>query len=323
VGREDGNRRPPIRHLTRRARGAAERVTGTWRRTGFPYRRARTPRGLDPAPERHPVGAAYDTAWSREWPARFVRVVAVNTVWRAAVGYFARPEIRGADRLADLDGPAIFAANHHSHADTPLLLTCIPEPWRNKLVIGAAADYFFRNRPTSFISALFIGAVPVERQRANRRNIDDLIALLADGWSTVLFPEGGRSPDGWGQEFRGGAAFLAKQSGVPVVPVYVEGTSKILPKGKTVPRPHDVLISFGSPLRFAPNHTHKTFTDEIQAHVEALADETVTGWWRARQRLHSGRTPTLQGPEGAGAWRRSWALSARHVRPQRRPWPRL
>jgi len=319
----DGGQRRPIRHLTqRRARLVAGRLSGAVRSSRFPYRAGRRPAGLEPAPRRHPVGAAYETAWAREWPARLVRLVAVNTVWRAAVEYFARPEIAGIDRLADLDGPAIFAANHHSHADTPLMLTCIPEPWRNKLAIGAAADYFFASRPASFTSALLIGAVPVERNRANRRNIDDLIGLLRDGWSTVLFPEGGRSPDGWGQEFKGGAAFLAKQSGRPVVPVYVEGTSRILPKGRTLPRPHSVFLNFGSPLYFDPHHGHRSFTEELQSRVEALADETASDWWRSRQRLHAGRTPSLQGPSQAGAWRRSWALGARQAR-RRRTWPKV
>ena len=55
-------------------------------------------------------------------------------------------EIFGLDRLDGLEGPAIFAANHHSHVDTPLLITSIPEPWRHRIVVAAAADYFFPTR---------------------------------------------------------------------------------------------------------------------------------------------------------------------------------
>lgn len=316
------NRRPPIRHLVRRARRAAsvDRVAQAWHSTGFPYRAARAPRGLD-VPVAHPLGADYDTRWAREWPARFARLVAVEAMWKPMVGFFADPEIHGVDRLDGLDGPAIFAAGpHHSHADTPLLLTTIPEPWRNRMVIGAAADYFFPSRPAAFVSALFIGAVPVDRERANRRNIDELVGLLTNGWSTVLYPEGGRSPDGWGQEFKGGAAFLAKQSGVPVVPVYVDGTRRILPKGRTFPKRGQVLVLFGPPMAFGPGDTHKSFTDRLQSEVEALADEVATDWWRARRRLHASRTPTLTGP-ATTSWRRRWELTAKD-QPRRRPsWP--
>jgi 1-acyl-sn-glycerol-3-phosphate acyltransferase len=269
------------------------------------------------------AGADYDTAWARRYPARLARVALVEGVARPSVAALARPERHGLDRLdqlAERGGPVIFAANHHSHVDTPLLLTQIPEPWRNRLAIGAAADYFFPNRPTAFASALFIGAVPVDRHRASRRNIDDLVRLLRDGWSTVLYPEGGRSPDGWAQEFKGGAAFLAKQARVPVVPVYLEGTRKIMPKGSTLPRRAKVLVHFGTPLHFTEGDNHIRFTDRLQRSIESLADESATDWWRARQRLHADRTPAMSGPE-ASSWRRRWELTARdHRRPPRR-WP--
>lgn len=318
----DPNRRPPIRHLYRRARRAPSvtRLASVWRATRFPYRAAPVPRGVEPPPPAHPVGADYETAWAREWPARLARLVAVEAFWKPVVDWYCDPDVRGADRLAGHDGPAIFAANHHSHADTPLLLTTIPEPWRNRLAIGAAADYFFPNRPTAFASALFIGAVPVDRARASRRNIDELVQLLRDGWSTVLYPEGGRSPDGWAQEFKGGAAFLAKQAGVPVVPVYVEGTRRIMPKGANLPRRAKVLVHLGHPLHFGPDDNHKRFTDRLQQAVESLADETATDWWRSRQRLHAGRTPSMSGPD-ASSWRRRWELTARDRRPRPRRWP--
>ena len=104
----------------------------------------------------------------------------------------------------------------------------MPAPWRHKAFVAAAADYFFGNRTTGALSALFIGAIPIERTSINRNTIDKAVTLLRSGWSMVIYPEGGRSPDGWGQEFRPGAAFLAKQAGVPVVPVLIRGTFDIL-----------------------------------------------------------------------------------------------
>ena len=67
---------------------------------------------------------------------------------RPAIAALARPDRHGLDRLASSASTArsIFAANHHSHLDTPLLLTSLPEPWRHKLFVGAAADYFFGTR---------------------------------------------------------------------------------------------------------------------------------------------------------------------------------
>src|SRR3546814_7527051 len=69
--------------------------------------------------------------------------------------FLGAPERDGLDRLSGLtDGPVIFAGNHHSHLDTPVVLTSIPEPWRHRVFVGAAADYFFRTRLTSVASEI-------------------------------------------------------------------------------------------------------------------------------------------------------------------------
>src|SRR4029077_16215359 len=163
--------------------------------------------------------------------------------------------------LRDLETPqpVIFAANHHSHVDTPLLLSSLPEPWRHKVFVGAAADYFFKTTVTSVASALALNAIPIERTRVSRRSADDAAALIDDGWSLVIFPEGGRSPDGWGQPFRGGAAYLALRCQVPVVPVHIEGPGRILRKGRNRPRRSPTRLTFGDPLWPAEGEDSRRF----------------------------------------------------------------
>jgi 1-acyl-sn-glycerol-3-phosphate acyltransferase len=231
----------------------------------------------------------------------------------------ADPTRRGYDRLAGLEGPVIFAANHHSHVDAGLLLTSLPEPWRHKVFAAAAADYFFVNRVTAAASALALGAIPIERSEVTRRSADQSAELLDDGWSMVIFPEGGRSPDGWGQKFRGGAAYLSIRCGVPVVPVHIEGTGNILPKGRNRPRPGRTQVTFGAPLRPAEDESSRRYAARIEAAVAALADEVSHDWYTARVRAHAGKSPDLGGPD-AGGWRRAWALGER--RPTRRGRPK-
>ena len=103
--------------------------------------------------------------------------------------------------------------------------------------MGAAADYFFRTRLTSTLSALAIGAIPIERTKVTRRSAALASELIDEGWSMLIFPEGGRSPDGWGQPFRGGAAYLSLRCDVPVVPVHLQGTGRILRNGKKLHTP--------------------------------------------------------------------------------------
>lgn len=281
-----------------------------------------TPAGVERPEKRRNVGADYDTEWARAWPARFVRLAALNGVWRPVVDLFASPTVIGADRFEHVDGPVIFAANHHSHADTPLMMTAVPEPRRNRLFIAAAADYFFANRVSSPLSALFIGAIPVERHRVSRAAIDQSLELLSDGWNMLIFPEGARSPDGWGQQFTAGAAFLSSHSGAPIVPVHIMGTDKVLPKGRSFPRAHPTTITFGGPLWMAQDEDNRSFAARVQQEVARLADESSTDWWQASRRAAAGTTPSLQGPS-TGSWRRSWAAGAPRRSGRRRTWPRV
>jgi 1-acyl-sn-glycerol-3-phosphate acyltransferase len=297
------------------------------RSAGFPWRAPSRPGGVAPLPDKARSGMDYDTSWARREPARSARLLLVEGPMRAVVRALADPTRRGMDRLGALEGPAVFAANHHSHVDTPLLLTSIPEPWRHRLVVAAAADYFFGNPWSSAASALAMGAFPIERARVSRRSADHAADLLHEGWSLLIYPEGGRSPDGWGQGHRGGAAYLALRVGLPVVPVHVEGTDRIFPKGVRRPRPGRTTVTFGSPLRPDEGEDSRRFAARIEAAVAALADEARTDWWSARRRAAAGASPSLTGPETT-SWRRAWALGER--KPERRPpagerrtWPRI
>ena len=288
----------------------------------FPLRAPSTPKGVDPAPKEKRTGGDYDTDWARRKPARVARAATVEGPMRLVVSALAAPDRRGADRLHGHEGPAIFAANHHSHLDTPLMLTSIPEPWRHKLIVGAAADYFFRTRLTSTLAALSIGAIPIERSRVGRRSADLAASLIDEGWSMLIFPEGGRSPDGWGQPFRGGAAYLAQKCDVPVVPIHLEGTGRILRKGRSLPRPSTTSVTIGAPLRPRDDENASRFAARVEAEVAALADEASSDWYRARMRAHAGASPGLTGP-GTGAWRRAWALGdrSRGAKKRTRRWP--
>ena len=281
----------------------------------FPWRAPAVPAGH--SPPKPPL----NTDWTRRWTALMVRAASVEYVWRPAVAAYAQPTRRGAERLAGLEKEAvIFVANHRSHLDTPLLMTSIPHPWRHKLMVAAAADYFFDTRLKGSAYALFMGAVPVEREKTGRDSAYELANLVRSGWNLLVYPEGGRSPDGWGQPFRGGAAYLAHRCGVPVVPVYLAGTSSVLPKGRNWPRVSKTLVVFGDPIRVDQGERIRRLNQRIEKAVSELADEARTDWWRARRRAHRGATPSLHGPEAA-SWRRAWALGGRAT-PSRREWPR-
>ncbi len=299
------------------------------------------------------LGTDYDTAWSRSPLARHARAVLVDNLAVPLTHLVARPEVIGRERLDPLPGPCLFVANHSSHLDTAVLLTALPVRFRNRCVVAAAADTFFDRRWKAAVWSFTLASIPWERSKVNRASSDYAGELLADGWSVIMYPEGGRSPDGWGQEFRGAAAYLAKRAGVPVVPVHLQGVRPILPKGGDRLRPGKVTVRFGEPLRPYPagewpagewpagegpasegpasegpagevggrsgrEEDARRFAARIERAVAELADEAETDWWSARRRATRGETPSLQGPPVA-PWRRAWELpESRRARPAAR-----
>ena len=115
------------------------------------------------------------------------------------------------------------------------MIRSIPRCWRRNLVVAAAADYFFDKHWKAALSALSLNAIPIDREVTGRKSSDMFRDLIADGHSLLIYPEGGRSPDGWGQEFKGGAAYLSARTGAPVVPVFIDGTGPIFGKGMKRP----------------------------------------------------------------------------------------
>ncbi len=328
---------PNIRRA-QRAAGRVESVVRTaampLRRYGFPYRAPSVPKGVVVPHEPSKLGANYDTTWARKPLARAARGVITEGPMRLLARGIANPEITGLDRLADLtrldEAPSvIFAPNHHSHLDTGLMIRAIPLCWRSNLVVAAAADYFFDSHWKSVISALSLNAIPIDREATGRKSADLIRDVMADGYSLIIYPEGGRSPDGWGQEFKGGAAYLSTRTGAPVVPVFIDGTGAIFGKGMKRVKPGRTKVIFGAPLWPDTDDNTKRYNARIEAAVTRLGDEAITDYWAATQRAAQGRSPLLTGPEYNG-WRREWDLGERRKlgaaglrRRQKRRWPSL
>jgi 1-acyl-sn-glycerol-3-phosphate acyltransferase len=312
---------------------------------GFPYRKPPVPKSV--TVERRPseLGDAYDTAWADRPVARAVRGLIIEGPMRLAVRAVASPTVSGLDRLTDrlrtADGeapaPVIFAPNHHSHIDTGVMIRSIPIEWRRELVVAAAADYFFDAKWKATLSALALNAIPIDRDTTSRATFDRLRDAIADGNSLIIYPEGGRSPDGWGQDFKGGAAYLSARTGAPIIPVHIDGTGEIFGKGSKKLSPGRTSVLFGTPMTVADGENTRRFNERVQAAVARLGDETLTDWWTASLNAGRGTSPALSGP-GASAptgtagnhWRRQWSLGEKRrlstagIRRRRtRRWPDL
>ena len=297
------------------------------RMQGFPYRAPAMPGNAEPLDVASELGVNYQTEWARGPGARVTRRVIQAGLLSPALRALTVPDIRGLDRIEALNGPVIFVANHHSHLDTGLLLTSLPYRFRKRAIVAAAADYFFDKRFKATVSALVLNAVPIERRKVSRDSSDQLLALLRRDWSLIIFPEGGRSSDGWGQEFKPGAAFLAIRRVCPIVPVHIEGTDEVLPKGKSIPKRHKTIVTFGDPIMVTDDDNARELTVRIEAAVTLLGDEQRSDWWTARRLAASGTSTSLSGPTGVVGWRRQWdrttAKAAKEIKSEQgdRIWP--
>lgn len=267
--------------------------------------RSRMPRSAEPwAPRRE--RRQFPSAWARTQPARAARYALQRGALRPLVWNTTRPRVYGRDRLAGVKGPVVLVANHASHLDTPLILGSLPASASHEVAVGAASDYFFDAHWRATVTALIFNAFPVERQGARRvRSLAP--ALLREGWSLLLFPEGTRSTDGWMTRFQLGPAHLCCQHDVPAVPVVVRGSYGAMSRGRAWPRKGrpSVAVRYGAPLFPDSGESARHFAGRMQQDVARLWSEEDVGWWRSLRAQADGAMELPSGPDAA-RWRRVW-----------------
>ncbi|MEX2537796.1 MAG: lysophospholipid acyltransferase family protein [Actinomycetota bacterium] len=245
---------------------------------------------------------SFDTEWARKPMANTTRDVVQELVMLPAIRYLASPTIRGRERIRGLQQPVVVASNHASHLDTGVLVEALPLHFRHKLAVGAAADYFFTGKIRGTLAALAIGAFPVERKRASATSARLAVRLVEEGWNLILFPEGGRSPDGWLQELKPGAAFVAARAKRPLVPIWITGSEHLLPRGAKRLRRGKVDVLIGDPLYPRDGEDARELHARLEESLMRLAAEATTDWWTS-MRAPDGDP---SGPDVA-RWRRVWA----------------
>lgn len=193
-----------------------------------------------------------------------------------------RPHIEGRGNVPK-SGPVIFASNHLSFIDSIAIPVAAPRP----VHFLAKADYFEGTGFKGWASREFftaIGAIPVRRGagQAALDALDQQRVLLDQGRAVALYPEGTRSLDGRLYKGRTGVAFLALQTGAPVVPVGLIGTDEVMPVGAKRPsRQHRATVKFGQPLDLAHHgpatsgKARRLATDDIMSAIHALSGQEL------------------------------------------------
>jgi 1-acyl-sn-glycerol-3-phosphate acyltransferase len=221
------------------------------------------------------------------------RLAFLHLVARPLAALFTGADVVGREHLPAA-GPAIIAANHNSHVDTLLLLTIFPARLMGRLRPVAAADYFLRGPLIGWFSRTLIGIVPIARDgkggghaqgeggREEGRREDVLAparAALAAGDIVIIFPEGtrGAATDELGPMKAGVARLAAAFPGAPVIPVWIEGAGRVLPKGGFLPAPMNCTVLVGEATHWAGDRD--AFMEALRERLDDLRKSAPPQRW--------------------------------------------
>ncbi len=201
---------------------------------------------------------------------RWLRRAVIVLIARPIARVFTGADIVGREKLP-LKGPAILVANHSSHVDTVLLLTIYPSKALDRVRPAAAADYFLRGRLMSWFSRNILAIVPVARDRAGSG--EDVLApareALAAGDIVLIFPEGTRGDGEELTKLKSGVARLAADfPDAPVVPIWLQGAGRVLPKGAHVPVPLNCTVLIGDAVHWGGDRA--AFMEALRVALEGL-----------------------------------------------------
>ena len=191
-----------------------------------------------------------------------------------------RPEVIGTEHIP-ASGGAILASNHLSIVDSVFLPLMVDRP----VTFAAKSEYFTGTRLIDRAAGTYLRAtkqLSVNRSeaRAGQDMLEAALRLLQGGDLFGIYPEGTRSPDGRLYRGRVGIGWLALNSGLPVLPVAMSGTDRVLPPGRKIPRVAKIGITIGKPMTFeqyqdlpSPARQRRAITDEVMRSIQALSGQ--------------------------------------------------
>lgn len=226
-----------------------------------------------------------DVPWARCDFARMLREVILSGGFGPLMSIYTRRRAVGREMLDGLEPPVIFVANHSSHVDTPMILRMLPARWRQRVAVAAAADYFYTKRWAAYAVSLMFNTVPMSRNGGGMsgdatRHVD---RLLSERWSLLVYAEGTRSRNGRIGKLRSGAAVMAAEHRLPIVPIYVTGTRALMPPGTSWPkfrpfrRRERVTLTFGEPIWPRPGEHRTEVMERVRLFFAAQGAETTPG----------------------------------------------
>jgi long-chain acyl-CoA synthetase len=197
----------------------------------------------------------------------------------------ARPRIVGRDRLKELRGPVLFVSNHVTQVDIGFILAALPPRFRHWLAVAMQGELLREMRHPSPQLGLFRRAVkkasyalvaalfnvfPLPQQTGFRESFAYAGESVDRGHSILVFPEGRRTTDGKLSPFRAGVGMLAKNLGLPVVPVRILGLWEVKQSRRKFARRGAITVVIGSALHLQAEADAAAIAAEIERAVTSL-----------------------------------------------------
>ncbi len=209
--------------------------------------------------------------WARGRRMRQMRAALQSGLLFPALSSFCRLTVHRRELLHDPKGPAIFVSNHVSALDAVVMAEALPPRYRHRSVVVAAADSIFKRKWEARLAQVTVDAFPIPRAGGARPHLEYLKSLVLKNWSVIIFPEGRLTATGAIGQFRKGAAILAKDTNVPIVPAYVDGMYEVMPRFRRVPRPGRVSVTFGEPVLPEEHDDYDSLIARVEHVVRRLA----------------------------------------------------
>jgi long-chain acyl-CoA synthetase len=225
--------------------------------------------------------------WTRKFPLTWVRAFLFYVIVLPLTRIMSRMRVSGSNHLNEIKSPVMFIANHVTLADHALILTALPARLRRRLAIAMEGerlrDWLYPPDETSWLLRLrllaqyilvnlFFHVFPLPRRGGFRRSFAYAGECIDSGESVLVFPEGARAPRGQMtlSTFKSGVGLLAKQLGVTVVPVKLQGLYELKLKKQYFAPPGVVRVVFGEPVNFDASANPAEITRELERRVAEL-----------------------------------------------------
>jgi 1-acyl-sn-glycerol-3-phosphate acyltransferase len=237
-----------------------------------------------------------------------MRVLVHLLLIRPFLRFFFGVNVEGRENLAGTQ-QFIVVANHNSHLDVVLIFSLLPARQISRTHPVAAKEYFERNRLLFAVVNFLFQPIWVKRGERQRDPLGGMHARLDEGRNVVIFPEGTRGEPGHLADFKSGIGRLAQSHReVPIVPVFLAGPAKALPRGAAVPLPIWNEITVGPPQTFSG--THADTTAALQQMLRELSESKAATRHQRIERPKSSFSLAVLGIDGSG----KSTLSARVAR---------